>query len=222
MNWFTSLNIYCERSGAGFWHEPINALTNLIFILAGFILVLKTRPNRLCIFLSLQIIFIGIASFLFHTFANILVGLIDAVSIMLFGVTYIFGSNLYFLKLSYVTSLIIAVCLLPFSFVVSQLATISFGTLNGSTWYFSFIILFLTYSYVIRKEFAQMSAILFSAALFLSVSIIFRSIDIISCNSIPVGTHFVWHIMNGILLWTLVWGIHQSISREEKNVKNII
>ena len=189
MNWFTSLNIYCERNGAGFWHEPINALTNLIFILAGFILVLKTRPNRLCIFLSLQIILIGIASFLFHTFANIL---------------------------------IIAFCLLPFSFVVSQLATISFGTLNGSTWYFSFIILFLTYSYVIRKEFAQMSAILFSAALFLSVSIIFRSIDIISCNSIPVGTHFVWHIMNGILLWTLVWGIHQSIGREEKNVKNII
>ena len=123
MNWFTSLNIYCERSGAGFWHEPINALTNLIFILAGFILAFKTRPNRLCIFLSLQIILIGIASFLFHTFANILLGLIDAVSIMLFGVTYIFGSNRYLLKLSYVTSLIIAVCLLPVSYTHLTLPT---------------------------------------------------------------------------------------------------
>ena len=166
MNWFTSLNIYCERHGAGFWNEPINALTNLIFILAGFMLVFNTRQNKLCIFLSLQIILIGVASFLFHTFANILAGLIDTVSIMLFGVTYIFGSNYYLLKLSTITSLIIAFCLVPFSFFVSQLATISFGSLNGSTWYLSFIILFLTYSYLIRKEFAQMSVILLCSAYF--------------------------------------------------------
>ena len=217
MNWFTSLNIYCERHGAGFWNEPTNALTNLIFILAGFMLVFNTRQNKLCIFLSLQIILIGVASFLFHTFANILAGLIDTVSIMLFGVTYIFGSNYYLLKLSTITSLIIAFCLVPFSFFVSQLATISFGSLNGSTWYLSFIILFLTYSYLIRKEFAQMSTILFCSALFLAISIFFRTIDIISCNSISVGTHFVWHIMNGLLLGTLVWGIHQSINLEEKN-----
>ena len=215
MNWFTSLNIYCERHGAGFWNEPINALTNLIFILAGFMLVLNTRQNKLCIFLSLQIILMGVASFLFHTFANILAGLIDTVSIMLFGVTYIFGSNYYLLKLNTITSIIIALCLVPFSFFVSQLATISFGSLNGSTWYLSFIILFLTYSYLIRKEFAQMSVILLCSALFLLISIFFRTIDIMSCNIIPVGTHFVWHIMNGVLLGTLVWGIHQSIKLEK-------
>ena len=217
MNWFTSLNIYCERLGPGFWNEPINASTNLIFILVGFILVFKTMPNKLCLFLSIQIILIGTASFLFHTFANILVGLIDTVSIMLFGVTYIFGSNYYLLKLSTVTSLIIAFCLVPFSFIVSQLTIMSFGSLNGSTLYLSFIILFVTYSYLIRKEFAQMSTILFCSALFLAISIFFRTIDIISCNSISVGTHFVWHIMNGLLLGTLVWGIHQSINLEEKN-----
>ena len=217
MNWFTSLNIYCERLGPGFWNEPINALTNLIFILVGFILVFKTMPNKLCLFLSIQIILIGTASFLFHTFANILVGLIDTVSIMLFGVTYIFGSNYYLLKLSTVTSLIIAFCLVPFSFIVSQLTIMSFGSLNGSTLYLSFIILFVTYSYLIRKEFAQMSVILLCSALFLLISIFFRTIDIISCNSISVGTHFVWHIMNGLLLGTLVWGIQQSINLEEKN-----
>ena len=217
MNWFTSLNIYCERLGPGFWNEPINALTNLIFILFGFILVFKTMPNKLCLFLSIQIILIGTASFLFHTFANILVGLIDTVSIMLFGVTYVFGSNYYLLKLSTVTSLIIAFSLVPFSFIVSQLTIMSFGSLNGSTLYLSFIILFVTYSYLIRKEFAQMSTILFCSALFLAISIFFRTIDIISCNSISVGTHFVWHIMNGLLLGTLVWGIYQSINLEEKN-----
>ena len=217
MNWFTSLNIYCERLGPGFWNEPINALSNLIFILFGFILVFKTMPNKLCLFLSIQIILIGTASFLFHTFANILVGLIDTVSIMLFGVTYVFGSNYYLLKLSTVTSLIIAFSLVPFSFIVSQLTIMSFGSLNGSTLYLSFIILFVTYSYLIRKEFAQMSTILFCSALFLAISIFFRTIDIISCNSISVGTHFVWHIMNGLLLGTLVWGIHQSINLEEKN-----
>jgi len=33
-NWlFEPLDIYCERVGSGFWDEPLNAITNISFLL---------------------------------------------------------------------------------------------------------------------------------------------------------------------------------------------
>ena len=29
---FASLDFYCERTDAGFWSEPVNALTNLLIV----------------------------------------------------------------------------------------------------------------------------------------------------------------------------------------------
>jgi hypothetical protein len=31
----TNVDLYCERTGADFWSEPVNALTNLAFVAAG-------------------------------------------------------------------------------------------------------------------------------------------------------------------------------------------
>ena len=33
---FETIDNYCERIGDGFWAEPLNAITNLAFILAAF------------------------------------------------------------------------------------------------------------------------------------------------------------------------------------------
>ncbi|SEN37737.1 hypothetical protein SAMN05216227_101289 [Pseudorhodobacter antarcticus] len=35
MDWFAPVDIYCERVGAGFWAEPVNALSNLAFVAAA-------------------------------------------------------------------------------------------------------------------------------------------------------------------------------------------
>ena len=35
MDWARAVDIYCERVSAAFWAEPVNALTNVVFILAG-------------------------------------------------------------------------------------------------------------------------------------------------------------------------------------------
>ena len=31
----TRFDLYCERTGVEFWSEPVNALTNLAFVVAG-------------------------------------------------------------------------------------------------------------------------------------------------------------------------------------------
>lgn len=210
MDWFQPLNIYCERQTFGFWSEPVNALTNLIFVALGLILSVKTKDDWFCFFLSLEVIVIGLASFIFHTFANLIAALADILSILLFGMTYIFVVNLRLMNVNYLLSLIIAICLIPFSFCISFITIIIFGELNGSSWYISFVILFLVYSYLLRNRCPDISIALFYFAPLLAVSIILRSIDHNFCNNIPLGTHFLWHIINGILLSGLVWYLYRT------------
>ena len=68
---------YCERGlDPGFWAEPVNAVTNAGFILAGLVglWLLARRPGErakaLPLLLILNLFVIGIGSFLFHTYAT--------------------------------------------------------------------------------------------------------------------------------------------------------
>ena len=38
MRWSESIDMYCERTDPGLWSEPLNALTNLAFLLAAALL----------------------------------------------------------------------------------------------------------------------------------------------------------------------------------------
>ena len=58
--WFNSVDIYCERLDTSFWAEPINAITNLSFIVAGlFIWRLRTPRSNL---MAILMILIGLGS----------------------------------------------------------------------------------------------------------------------------------------------------------------
>ncbi|NDF59437.1 MAG: hypothetical protein EB139_06165, partial [Burkholderiaceae bacterium] len=84
--WLNPVDIYCERLDANFWSEPINAITNLAFIIAGFLIWRIGSPrSRL---MAILLILIGLGSFSFHTFANRLTGLLDVLAIALYLVSF--------------------------------------------------------------------------------------------------------------------------------------
>ena len=87
-NWFDSVDMYCERLDPSFWAEPFNALSNLSFIVAGFLLWRLRSPRSKLI--ATLVILIGLGSFSFHTFANRLTGLIDVLVIAIYLVTFAF------------------------------------------------------------------------------------------------------------------------------------
>ena len=90
-SWFNSVDIYCERLDASFWAEPINAITNLSFIVAGyFIYRLKSSSSTL---LAVLMILIGLGSFSFHTFANRLTSLADVLAIALYLICLLYTSD---------------------------------------------------------------------------------------------------------------------------------
>ncbi|CAN0604740.1 unnamed protein product, partial [Ectocarpus sp. 12 AP-2014] len=58
------IDAYCERMDAGFWAEPVNALTNAAFLIAAYLLYRQLRgtDDRAALALTGLVAAIGIGS----------------------------------------------------------------------------------------------------------------------------------------------------------------
>ena len=200
MNLLQPIDLYCERQNILFWSEPINALTNFFFIVFGLYLFFKTFNDKFSRVLSLELVMIGVFSFLFHTFANLLTAIMDTFSILIFGFTYLFGANFWFLNLSITKSISGILIFVPYSMLVTFFLQQFLGSMNGSAFYYSYVFLFLGYSIYLRKKNPYVSKNLFICFFMLLISVILRSIDYKFCSNLSLGTHFLWHILNSIVL----------------------
>src|SRR5262245_60127910 len=115
---------YCERGlDPTFWAEPLNALSNLGFILAGVLALreLMARPagegKAIRYALVVLVFIIGIGSFLFHTYAEPWAATADVAPIGLFMLAY-FAYALY--RFAGVPLWAIPPALAGFAYIISQ------------------------------------------------------------------------------------------------------
>ena len=78
-----TVDLYCERLGPGLLAEPLNALSNLAFLLGAF-LVWRSRPAHLpAVHLpAVLLAAVGLGSFVFHTWASEVGMVLDVVPIV--------------------------------------------------------------------------------------------------------------------------------------------
>ncbi|MDC3002775.1 ceramidase [Paracoccaceae bacterium] len=199
MDLFKSIDIYCERLDIGIWAEPINAVTNVAFILASIFMWLRCKNLVEGRVLSFLLFSIGCGSFLFHTFAQTWAAILDVAAILIFILTYIFIANHSFLAWSKMVSLIGVILFFPYQLLLANiLSNIQF--FGSSVQYIPIAILIFIYSGLLRKTEPNLSRGLLIGATILCLSIVFRIIDEPLCSILSVGTHFVWHILNAIML----------------------
>ena len=199
MNLSKPIDIYCERLDIGIWAEPINAVTNVAFILASIFMWLRCKNLVEGRILSFLLFSIGCGSFLFHTFAQTWAAILDVAAILIFILTYIFIANRRFLAWSKMVSLIGVILFFPYQLLLANiLSNIQF--FGSSVQYIPVAILIFIYSGLLRKTEPNLSRGLLIGATILCLSIVFRIIDEPLCSILSVGTHFVWHILNAIML----------------------
>ncbi|SON55913.1 Ceramidase [Hartmannibacter diazotrophicus] len=208
MDLWQPVDIYCERLGPGFWAEPLNALSNLSFVLAGLLgLWLNARHARdgFVALLSAGVIVVGIGSFLFHTFANRLTGLADVIPIWSFVVLYIVFALRRFFGQSWLrVARTMAIAIVVAFGVMAIVPGDGSGTLNGSLQYLPAILGLVVFSAALSlARHAAARYILAATAIFL-VSLAFRTVDIAVCEDWPLGTHVFWHLLNGTMLGVLL------------------
>ena len=149
--------------------------------------------------LSFILFSIGCGSFLFHTFAQTWAAILDVTAILIFILTYIFLANRRFLAWSKMVSLIGVILFFPYQLLfASILSNIQF--FGSSAQYVPVAILIFFYSALLHKSKSNLSRELFVGATILSLSIFARTIDEPLCLIVSVGTHFIWHILNAIML----------------------
>lgn len=214
-----AIDLYCERLDSSFWAEPINALTNMAFIVASLMAFYVHQKaglqNSAYRFLCFLLFCIGVGSFLFHTFANSYSELADTIPIWTFVVCYLYYANRLVFEQSYMTTLknmAIVLCLAVFGFLMSQTnANEGQTVLNGSVQYAPALFFLLVYTYYLYHKNRQLYLYALSASLVFLVSLTFRTLDMQWCSQFSIGLHFMWHILNAIMLFLLLYIIHFSL-----------
>lgn len=222
MSWTEPLDIYCERLGPDFWAEPINAISNLSFIIAAvfaYRLGQRLQTRTLGFYWLVTTLFtIGVGSFLFHTFANRWSMYADILPINLFQMGFIalYGAAI---GRRIGTSSILGgvVLLIGFIALTKSLAQFPEDTLNGSIRYSSALITLLVLGIYHAITFSEERYTLILATVYFTFSLVFRSLDIALCDNIPLGTHFLWHLLNGYMLYLVIKAYAGAMISEQKD-----
>lgn len=207
MDWLTPVDGYCERLAPGLWAEPVNALTNLAFVLVGLWMFGRCRGLAMGQVLAAVLVAIGIGSGLFHTFANRLTGLMDVLPILAFILIYIYAATRDFLGARPWLAGLAVVGFLPFAAATVPLFAMV-PVLGVSAGYWPVVAMIVMYAAVLRGAVGRGLAI---GAAILTASLVARSVDEVLCDVLPLGTHFLWHLLNAVMLgWMIeVWRRHR-------------
>jgi hypothetical protein len=210
-SWLTPVDSYCERLGPGFWAEPLNAVTNATFIAAAlYALVLWRRAGARdwpALWLIAVTFIVGTGSFLFHTFANRWSLLTDVLPIAVFIYSYFLLAMRRYLGLGLVAAIAVTVLFAAFNMSFGRLwfGILPGVTLNGSVGYIpAALALFVVGSVCWVSGVREAGRALSTAACVFALSLLFRSIDDTVCARMPAGTHFLWHVLNALVLGLLM------------------
>ena len=199
----TAVDLYCERQSADFWAEPVNALSNLSFLLAAFAIFALMRRDGVrtspaARFLLLNLVAVGVGSFLFHTFATRLMMLADLLPIFVYQLAFLLFYARDVMRLG---ARQLVVLLLAFVLVNVGFALLPRAWLNGSLAYGGALLFvggMAAWHYANRK---REPALLGWAFAVLMLALVFRSVDATVCAWWPLGSHWLWHLLDGLLLY---------------------
>lgn len=206
MDWSQQVIAYCERGDFSYWSEPVNAVTNAAFLVAAAVMYARLRGQGpgLAMALVAVLAMIGIGSFLWHTHATRWAGLMDVLPILVFILVYVFAATRDFLGLAWYWAGLAVLLFFPyaagFSWAVAQLVPAA----GANAAYASVALLIVLYGLWLHPRAPDTARGLFVGAGVLAVSLGFRMLDGFVCEVFPLGTHFMWHILNAVMLGWMI------------------
>ncbi|MGH6734910.1 MAG: ceramidase domain-containing protein [Methyloceanibacter sp.] len=221
--------LYCERgTNAALWAEPINAISNAGFFLAALIAwqVLLWRPRETRNadhFLLIGLVFlIGFGSLAFHVYADEGTALADVVPISVFMLVYLGFALNRFLGVPPGWTVLLVIGFAALIALAGQVQCWEGGVgvagadvtgakpcLNGSVGYLPALAALIVVGMLLAERHHRAAPYVLWAAVVFTVSILLRSLDMAFCDQVvidgrKVGTHFIWHLLNALVLFLLL------------------
>ena len=194
------MDAYCERVGMGILAEPLNAFSNVSFLLAAWAAwLLASRTGALSAGVRALIALgasVGVGSILWHTIPTMLTLLLDIVPILVFIVWFVwlYARNVVGMRPPFAAAC--AAAFLAATFLVFPLS----GVLHGALVYTPGLIVTLVLgAFHARERGVERFTLLAAASVYLAL--FFRTIDNEVCPVLPIGTHFLWHLLIGLVTY---------------------
>ena len=197
------IDAYCERLDAGYWAEPVNAVTNAAFVIAAAVLWRRSEGLALARALCAVLAAIGVGSFLFHTHAQVWSAIADVVPIATFILLYIFAINRDVWGMSTLWALGATALFLPYAALTVPLWQ-NVPVFGVSAGYMPVPALIVIYAALLRSRAPALARGFLIGAGILMLSLLARSLDGTLCAQVPLGTHFLWHILNAVMLGWMI------------------
>lgn len=218
MDWTAAIDLYCERRSAAFWAEPVNAWSNLAFPVAALWASVAARRSggatpafRVLVGLAALV---GLGSFLFHTFATVWSEYADTIPIWSFvaATIYVAASRIAGVQPGPVVgALLVAAVVVVVVFVTATdpdaAVAPSAAPLNGSGQYAPALLVLAAFAAYAGIRKLPTRGVLLAATLAFLAALSFRTIDLRVCAGFPLGTHFLWHLLDGLMVGLILMAL---------------
>ena len=229
MNLSEHVFLYCERgTSTELFAEPLNAASNAAFFLAALValwlLLRRPREDRSAdhALLIALVFLVGLGSLAFHLLADKGSLLADVIPINLFMLVYLGFALNRFLRVPVGWTVLLLIGFAGINAVAGRLKCWGGGIgfpgpevvgagecLNGSLMYLPALAAMAVIGGLLYERRHPAAPYIFWAAVIFAVSVTFRSIDMAVCDDTmfegrKLGTHFVWHLLNGLTLFLLL------------------
>ncbi|WP_432986241.1 hypothetical protein [Dactylosporangium sp. CA-233914] len=193
---------YCERLGPGLWAEPLNAVSNVAFLIACAVLLVRTRHRLLPILLGV----VGLCSLSFHTFATGPTAALDSLSILVFVLVAVVLLARHGLGVRPGLAWLAAPAFVVFAGFVDLLLALAGRqfTLGG---YLPAALGLAGFAVALRSRPLGIATAVFA------VSLTLRTLDEPLCGSVPIGLHWLWHCLNAVVLYLVARDVERRLVR---------
>ena len=211
------MDVYCERVGPGLLAEPLNAVTNASFLLAAWAAwVLASRTGTLSsggrVLIALAAA-VGVGSLMWHTFATPWALILDTVPILLFIVWYLWLYTRTVLDASPPIAIASVVAFLVATVLALQYSHVLHGALVYTPGLLVVLVLGVAHA---RERRAERVALLAAVGVY-AAALVFRTIDQEVCPVLPIGTHFLWHSLIGLVTYLAMRGLLLTLASGERS-----
>lgn len=201
------IDLYCERLGSGLLAEPVNAATNVAYIISAWALWrfaarLKT-PSAAVMVLTALMVAVGIGSALFHTFATSWARIADELPILAFQVSFFWIYARGIIGLAPWSAASVSAGFLIAGVLGRQLP----GVLNGSLFYLPALVFIIGLGIYHHRSRRNEPLLLLTATSIFVAAILLRTVDTAVCTAFPLGTHFLWHLLTAVVLYLFGRGL---------------
>jgi len=199
---------YCERTSEAWTAEPINAISNVAFLVAGFAAWRLARKRHamtdapLIGALILIVPVIGVGSFIFHVVATRWTEWIDVIPILAFMLLYLWWAMSRLMGLSNLVKMAALLGFFAATFAIEE--SLPASILAGGAMYLPSLLAFVVVGLASSNWSPGARKVFLLATTTFMVSWVMRTSDEPLCPLLPIGTHFLWHIFNATTVYLLV------------------